>query len=158
MCVYCICSGQTLPKRVLSKTLSPYSSDVIQPYGECSLFWHSIWIVSGKPRHGIVTQIIPQTRTKYNYFVRCAAKNHPDFRRSRMADSVAIGSTRDLWTKFKRIIRSGTSKATEMDGVTEDQDITDLFAAKYDLIHNSYSAFYREISEIHCAINSPIMN
>ena len=151
-------SDHTLPKRGPRKKLSPYWSDLIQPHKDCSLFWHSIWTENGKPRHGIVAQIMRQTRAKYHYFVRWAAKNHSDLRRSRMAESVATGSTRDLWTECKHISRSGTARTTEIDGVTGDQNIADLFAAKYEVIYNSASAGYQEISEIHSAINSQIKN
>ena len=67
-------SDHTLPKRGPRKKLSPYWSDLIQSHKDCSLFWHSIWTENGKPRHGIVAQIIRQTRAKYHYFVRWAAK------------------------------------------------------------------------------------
>ena len=99
-----------------------------------------------------------QTKAEYHYFVRWVAKNHSYFRKSRMAEIVATGNTNDLWTKCKHISRSGTSKATKIDGVTGDQNIADLFAAKYEVICNSSSACYREISEIHSAINSQIKN
>ena len=75
-----------------------------------------------------------------------------------MAESVATGSTRDLWTDYKRTSSTGTSKATEVDGVTGDQNIADLFAAKYEVNYNSSSVCYREISEIHSVINSQIKN
>ena len=73
-----------------------------------------------------------------------------------MTESVATGSTRDLWTECKHISRSGTSKAIEIDDVIGDQNIADLFAAKYAVIYNSSSACYREISKIHSAITSQI--
>ena len=151
-------SDHTLPKRGPRKKIGPYRSDLIQPHKDCSLFWHSIWVENGKPRHGIVAQIMRQTRAKYHYFVRWAAKNHSDLRRSRMAASVATGSTRHLWTECKHISRSGTSRTTEIDGVTGDQNIADLFAAKYEVIYKSSSACHRQISEIQSTINSQLRN
>ena len=52
------------------KHLKPFWSEMIQPHKDCSLFWHSIWVENGKPRNGIIAQIMRQTRAKYHYFVR----------------------------------------------------------------------------------------
>ena len=39
-----------------------------------SIFWHKVWINSGRPNSGTVFEIMKKTRTKYHHSVKCAKK------------------------------------------------------------------------------------
>ena len=50
-------------------------NDQVKPERDRSLFWHWIWLESGKPNTGFVYQIMKRTRHQYHYAVRCCKKN-----------------------------------------------------------------------------------
>ena len=149
--------AETFPKCSPKKHLKPYWSEMIQPHKDCSLFWHSIWVENGKPRNGIIAQIMRQTRAKYHYFVRWATSNWATsrLRRSRMADNVTSGETRNFWTECKRMTRSSTvNRCAEIDGVSVDENIAELFANKYQEIYNSHHVNDSELQELRLVIES----
>ena len=152
----CIDAGaETFPKCSPQKHLKPYWSEMIQPHKDCSLFWHSIWVENGKPRNGIIAQIMRQTRAKYHYFVRWATSNQASLRRSRMAENVTSGDMRNFWTECKRITRSSTlNRCAEIDGVSGDENIAELFANKYQEIYNSHHVNDSELRELRSVIES----
>ena len=109
---------------------------MIQQHRDCSLFWHSIWVENGKPRNGIIAQIMRQTQAKYYYFVRWVTSNQAKLRRSRMAEDVTSGNMRNFWTECKRMTRSSTlNRCTEIDGVSEGENMAELIASKYQYIY-----------------------
>ena len=53
-----------------------------------------------------------------------------------MAEDVTSGNMRNVWTECKRMTRSSTlNRCTEIDGVSEDEKMAELFASKYRYIY-----------------------
>ena len=153
----CVDSGEkSLPMCTPKKKLKPYWTDVIQPHKECSLFWHALWVNAGKPREGVLSQVMRQTRAKYHYFVRWAAVNQDYLCRSRMADSISVGDDRDFWRECKRMQGGNGMKCHEIDGVSGSASIAELFANKYRLLYNTAKNQRQALNDIQGTIESRI--
>lgn len=154
----CVSAGEiTLPVCNSKKKMKPFWSDMIQPHKDCSLFWHSIWIDNGKPRDGLIAQIMRQTRARYHYVVRWAAANQNKLTRSKMAENVATNNMRDFWKECKRI-ENKTNKThnIDIDGVSNDSEIAELFADKYRCIYNSQAVNDNDLLDIKTRITHRI--
>ncbi len=83
----CIKTGDKCFPRVKSmKTQIPYWNEVVQPLKDNALFWSSIWISCGKPREGVVAQIMRCTKHRYHYAIRAIKKRESDLSKSKMAE------------------------------------------------------------------------
>ena len=61
----CLSAGRSVfPMCFPRKPLKPYFNSIIVPHKEQSLLWHAIWVNAGRPREGILAQIMRQTRAK----------------------------------------------------------------------------------------------
>lgn len=52
----------------------PGWKDKVEPFRNDSIFWHDIWINSGRPYKGMIFEIMKRTRNKYHYTVRSVKK------------------------------------------------------------------------------------
>ena len=94
----CLSAGWSVfPMCFPRKPLKPYFNNIIAPHKEQSLLWHAIWVNAGRPREGIVAQIMRQTRAKYHYFIRWAHNNQSHLKRGRMAEAIANNDSRNFW-------------------------------------------------------------
>jgi len=63
-------------ERVLPKTNQGHSKrkpgwdEFVRPAREKSLFWHDIWFHAGRPRTGVLADIMCRTRAAYHYAIR----------------------------------------------------------------------------------------
>ena len=71
---------------------------------EVAMFWHWLWVENGGPRLGHVAQVMRNTRAKYHYTARYIKRRECDFRKSKMAESVAANNQRDLWLETNKLI------------------------------------------------------
>ena len=53
----------------------PGWNELVKPKLDSSLFWHKIWVDSGRPRNGLVADIMRRTRAQYHHAVKYAYKN-----------------------------------------------------------------------------------
>ncbi len=61
-------------------------------------FWDIVWVSCGKPRQGVVHQIMKHTKHKYHYTVRTIKRRDADLRKSRMAKCLTTKKKhRDFW-------------------------------------------------------------
>jgi hypothetical protein len=48
----------------------PGWKDMVEPYKEDAIFWHSIWQSAGRPNRGVLKEIMTRTRNQFHYAVR----------------------------------------------------------------------------------------
>ena len=72
---------------------------------------------------------------------------------ARFASSVTNNRSRDVWQEVKRIRRKCNNVSNVVDGVSNADDIAELFAEKYSTLYNSVSYDVNDMSDIRSELN-----
>ncbi len=67
-------SNEVMPQSQSKNHALPYRNELLEPYKEKSLFWHWIWIDSGKPHAGAIDQVMTSARARYHKTVKDVKK------------------------------------------------------------------------------------
>ncbi len=85
----CVQSGETCFPKVRHKENNvPYWNEEVQSHKDKALVWHDIWQQCGKPRDGVVAQIMRMAHQKHHCTLRSIKKNDTMLRKSRMAEAL----------------------------------------------------------------------
>ncbi len=135
----CVQSGKTCFPKVRHKENNvPYWNEEVQSHKDKALVWHDIWQQCGKPRDGVVAQIMRGARHKYHYTLRSIKKNDTMLRTSRMAKALATGGDRrDIWKEVDTMERRSRQITPQIDNVTVAKCINNLLSNKYKQLLNS---------------------
>ena len=135
----------------------PGWNEFIEPVRRKSLLWHNIWVECGRPKNGLVADIMRKTRASYHYAIRNTMKNEQEIVNSYFADAIVNNRDRDFWSEIKRIKRSTKSTCSSIvDGKSSPEDISDYFASKYQELYTSVSFDEDEINQNRLDVNSNI--
>lgn len=104
---------------------------------EKSILWHNIWLECGKPRDGLVANIMRRTRAAYHYAVRYVKQNNSDIVRQRFASAIIENRNRDFWAEVKKVCGKTCGIQRTVDGHTQSDLIANVFANKYDELYTS---------------------
>ena len=115
----------------------PGWSEHVQPLRDKSMFWHHLWIEGGRPRTGIVADIMRRTRAAYHYAIRKIKRDEDIIIRERFAAAVTDNDQRNFWSEVKRMRSCGTVISKTVDGQSSISYIADLFANKYRDLYTS---------------------
>ena len=126
----------------------PGWSEHVEPVRQNSIFWHKIWIECGRPKTGIVADIMRRTRASYHYAIRSVKRNEHAITRQRFAESVLNGNNRDLWSEVKRINGASSAPASTVNGQSSPDDIACIFADKYQELYNSVPYNINDMNDI----------
>ena len=136
----CLCAAkQTISYRRENKSSRciPGWNEYVKDALNTSRFWHSIWLQTGRPKHGIVANIMRSTRMKYHYAVRFVKKNEGELRNCRMAQTISDGDTRDFYKEVKKMLGSTKRVSATIDGSSDDKEIAGIFGDKFKCLYNS---------------------
>ena len=114
----------------------PYWNDEIKVLKEEALeaFW--IYEMTGKPTSGPIFDDMRFSKRRYHYAIRDLKRNEDNLRNQRMAESLAAGRNTDMWKCFKKTANR-PKKPSNVDGISGDIDIVNLFASKNCDLYNS---------------------
>ncbi len=117
----CVQSGGACFPKVKHKENSvPYWNEEVQSLKDKALLWHDIGQQCGKPRDGVVAQIMRRARHKYHYILRSIKKNDTMLRKSRMAEAlVSGGDRRDFWKEVDKMEGRSRQIPPQIDNVTD---------------------------------------
>ena len=153
----CLEAGDSsFPKTSPPRGHIPKWNSDIKPLREDSLFWHSLWVDSGRPPVGALASIMRNTRSKYHRAVKSHKRNMENHRRSMMAQSVANGQQRDLWTELKKFDRNKRLSPSSINGCSDNTEIADIFANKYRDLYTSVPTSKPELDQIRNHMRSEI--
>ena len=153
-----------------SKTCLPHSSgsksrrtipgwnEYVKEHADNAKVWHDVWMQSGKPRHGDIANMKRKTRLKYHYAIRFVKKENIRIRNNRMGEAISTNNDRELWKEVKKMTKSNNNLPNVIDGFTEIEEISGIFADKYDTLYNSVSYNLNDLSVLKKNINSRITN
>jgi len=138
----------------------PGWTEFVDPLRNNSLFWHRMLVDCGRPRNGIVAEVMRKTRTQYQYHaaVRKARREEDNIVNDRFAAALAANRNRDFWREFKRIRCRRSNVSSVVGGQSSAVDIANMFASKYHELHTRPSVFYDivDMKNIRDELNSSI--
>ena len=101
------------------------------------------------PRNGEIARIMRSTLSRYHYAIRFVKKNEEIMRKNAMAHCIAENKYRDLWKEVHKVrSKSRVGSQCMVDDVTRNENITQLFAHKYDVLYNSVCSNSDEMSNL----------
>ena len=113
--------------------------ELVKPHQEKAILWHKIWKDIGRPKSGLVADIMRKTRLKYHYAIRYAKKNVDSIRNNKLAENLLKSNIKDFWSEIKKIKGRNRNTVVSIDNVNDDVNISELFADKYKSLYNSVS-------------------
>ena len=115
----------------------PGFNEFVKERKDGALFWHWLWKDMGKPRTGRCADMRRVTRAQYHYAIRIVQKNESQLRSEKMSSAIASGNHSNLWQEVKRIKGKGNRIPKVVDGKSDEKDIAELFAQKFNVLYNS---------------------
>ena len=116
---------------------TPGWEEHVAPARRESIFWHNMWVECGRPRAGVVADCMRRTRSAYHYAIRYISKNEKAITREKFAKSIVDSCHRDFWSEVHKIKCSAKSVSNIVDGMTDNVDIANMFADKFDKLYTS---------------------
>ena len=133
---YCIDSGLTsIPSSRLNVREVPDWNDEIRQAKDQSLFWHWIWLESGRPNTGHVYAIMKRTRHQYHYSIRRCKLNTQEIQRTKLAESFLDPTM--FWSELNKISSVGKQISDTVGNASGSKKIAQLFHDKYKALSNS---------------------
>jgi hypothetical protein len=139
------------PKRV------PGWTEYVEPVRQKSLFWHRLWCDCGRPRSGVVADVMRRTRATYHRTMRRVKRNEQVIVRQRFADASLRSGERDFWAEVRKLTGHHGHLAQIVDDSCNSQDIALLFAQKYRDLYSSVSYTVNDMNAINSALTSRII-
>ena len=93
----------------------------------------------GRPREGYLANIRRKTRLRYHYAIRKIVRNETKLRNDKFAEAISNNDDRALWDEVRKISKVNNDLPIAMDGYSNTDEITDIFADKYKTFYNSVS-------------------
>lgn len=117
----------------------PGWNEFVSTFRDESLFWHNLWVSCERPKTGVVADIMRRTRAQYHRAIRQVKLHERDIVNEKFAEALSKNSSRDLWTEVRRVRRNHSSVSSVVDGLSQAEDITEVFATKYQDLYTSVS-------------------
>ena len=135
----------------------PGWNDLCKEKREKAIFWHNMWKDAGRPREGHIANIRRRTRSQYHQSIRIAKKNEDKIRSEQLAKNIINNRNRDFWKEVKSLRGKSSSLPMSVDGAIGDQDISEVFASKFQTVFNSVSsdadALYITQTQVEAKVN-----
>ena len=128
---------EVFPKTRLDARSIPYWTRDVKPLKTDLMFWHWVWKECGKPAEGAIADLYRNCKRKYHYAIRKIRRNENAMRNARMAEHVANNNSRDLWHELNKTKPRSKVIPPHIDGSTDNKDICQIFADKYEMLYNS---------------------
>ena len=155
-CIYSadVCIPKT--KSIAKSKCIPGWNDHIERFRQESLFWHRCWKSEGCPHEGDTASMMRITRARYHNIVKSVKKDSDNIRIEKMAKAISQSNHRNLWNEVRKIKGKSNFMSACVDGATEDTDICNIFADKYDKLYNSVPYDTNEMQNIVSEINHQV--
>ena len=111
----------------------------VQEFEEKALLRHFIWKSNGYPREGLIANIRRTTRAEYHKAVKFIHRKRESIVANNMANDLIANKSCDFWSAIKKIKKGKAVLPNCVDSCNDEQNISDLFASKYDQLYNCVS-------------------
>src|SRR5664279_1767228 len=134
----------------------PGWSELVQPSKDIALFWHNIWMSSGRPHTGIVANIRRTTRAKYHRAIRAAIRNERVIVAEKVADNMLLHKNKDFWSEIKKMRKRKAHIAASIDNIVNKEEIAEKFATSYKHLYSSVTSNEAELNIMRQTMNDQI--
>ena len=134
----------------------PGWNDKIKEPRQTAILWHSIWKSCGSPRNGTVADIRRRTRAQYHYAIRQLKHDEKGISAAKMADSLAGHKSEVFWKEVSKCNMKSKSLPGMVENVTDQDEICNVFAAKYCKLYNSVAYDKDDMYDLVMHVNSNI--
>ena len=103
-----------------------------------AIFWDKIWKKCGCPSSGVLSTIKKNTKSRYKYEVRRLKRQADHIKCEKLAEAWCNSDSKDFWSLVRQ--SRGNSKFSGchvIDGLTADDDISNMFSSKISSLLNS---------------------
>ena len=112
----------------------------MKPYKEASIFWHNVWKRCGSPRNAAIADVMRRARATYHIIVKQVKRDQNTIKRNKMDDAILCDDTRSFWNEVRTVSSNKNNTLPNMiDGKLGNENISDVFVAKYISLYNSVS-------------------
>ena len=99
-----------------------------------------------------------RTRASYHYAVRYVKNNRLDIIKDRFASAILDNKDRDFWREAKKVCGGKSGLQSTVDGLSQPDDIANLFARKYEDLYSCVGYDETEMTSLKRDINDKIMH
>ena len=89
-----------------------------------------------------------KTRLKYHYAIRFVTKENIRIRNNKMGEAISNNKDRVLWDEVKKMSKTSNNLPTTIDEKNEVEEISNIFAEKYDILYNSVSYNLNDLNRL----------
>jgi len=144
------------PSGVHRNNVMPGWNEYLAPLRDKSILWYDIWVECGGPYDGIVASIMRRTRASNHYAVRYIKNNKLDIIKERFASAMLKNRGRDFWTDAKKVCGAKPRSPCNVDGLSQSEEIAELFARKYEDLYSCVSFNENEMASLKQEINDKL--
>ena len=134
----------------------PGWNEHVKEHAENAKYWNEIWINQGKPRSGDIARMRSITKLRYHYAIRKVNSDNVRLRNERMGEAIANNNDRLLWDEVRKMTKSNDELPSMMDGQTGTDEISKIFADKYETLYNTVSYNKQDMDKLKKVIDSNI--
>lgn len=113
-----------------------------------AIFWHSLWKSAGSPQSGVLFDIRKSTRLKYHYAIKMIKKCRDLVTSNNMAESMLSNKPKEFWSDVKKVRGGKFGLPATIDGISNNINISEAFAKKFEELYNSVSYDVNEMHEL----------
>ena len=95
--------------------------------------------ITGSPRNAVVADVMRRARKEYHNAVRALRLDQHQLHMHKVSQALLANKSSDFWKEIRKVKGNGDSLPSVIDNMSNDEDISDLFAKKYDQLYNSVS-------------------
>ena len=128
----------------------------VEPARQTALFWHFLWKENGSPSHGHIASIRRRTRSLYHLAIRKVNRDKAIHIATHMTNTFRGKDDKSFWKSVKKVNKSNASLPSTVDNVQGTENISNLFAEKYNDLYNSVSYNSEDMSSILSDLESQI--
>ena len=98
------------------------------------------------------------TRARYHLAIKDLKRKEKILRRERFAESILKSDNRSFWYEVKKLSRTKRTQPSTIDGVSNPDDMCEVFASKYRNLYSSVPSNDKDMSDLRHSITTQIIN
>ena len=110
-------------------------NEFVKRYRDDSIFWHNIWKQCGSPRDAVVADVMLRARKEYHNAVRALRLDQHQLHRQKVSQALLTNKNSDFWKEIRKVKGNCDALPSVIHSMSKDEDISDLFAKKYDQLY-----------------------
>jgi len=146
-----VASQETIPLKKRSDVYNRAGwKEFVQSYKNEAIQWHKLWKSNHSPHTGYLADMRKTSRSRYHYAVRYVKQHEEVIAETKLADCLVNNKDKQFWQEVKKKKGIRSQVPNSIDNKSDEQDICNVFADKYNSLLNSVSY---NAAEMKCILN-----